>query len=111
MAVERDALRDWHRLFGLLLADFFTLYSNKFLAAHEEFIILRPSELHHSRGRSAGPSPSGGLRRLSCTDATFAPSQLTHALAATQSEHGSQAEQRRENMKGRIGFDKLQKCV
>jgi hypothetical protein len=24
MAVERDALRDWHRLFGLLLADFFT---------------------------------------------------------------------------------------
>src|SRR5919201_6771425 len=24
MAVERDALRDWHRLFGLLLTDFFT---------------------------------------------------------------------------------------
>jgi hypothetical protein len=24
MAVEREGLRDWHRLFGLLLADFFT---------------------------------------------------------------------------------------
>jgi hypothetical protein len=24
MARDRDALRDWHRLFGLLLADFFT---------------------------------------------------------------------------------------
>ena len=24
MAVEREALRDWHRLFGLLLTDFFT---------------------------------------------------------------------------------------
>ena len=24
MAGERDALRDWHRLFGLLLTDFFT---------------------------------------------------------------------------------------
>ena len=24
MAVDRDALRDWHRLFGLLLTDFFT---------------------------------------------------------------------------------------
>ena len=24
MAVEREDLRDWHRLFGLLLTDFFT---------------------------------------------------------------------------------------
>ena len=24
MAVDRDALREWHRLFGLLLTDFFT---------------------------------------------------------------------------------------
>jgi hypothetical protein len=24
MAVDRDALRDWHRLFGLLLTDFFS---------------------------------------------------------------------------------------
>ena len=24
MAVEREALRDWHRLFGLLLTDFFS---------------------------------------------------------------------------------------
>ncbi len=24
MAGEREVLRDWHRLFGLLLADFFT---------------------------------------------------------------------------------------
>ena len=24
MAIEREELRDWHRLFGLLLADFFT---------------------------------------------------------------------------------------
>jgi hypothetical protein len=24
MTGERDALRDWHRLFGLLLTDFFT---------------------------------------------------------------------------------------
>jgi len=24
MAVERDAIRDWHRLFGLMLTDFFT---------------------------------------------------------------------------------------
>ena len=24
MPMERDALRDWHRLFGLLLTDFFT---------------------------------------------------------------------------------------
>ena len=24
MAVEREALRDWHRLFGLVLTDFFS---------------------------------------------------------------------------------------
>jgi hypothetical protein len=24
MATERETLRDWHRLFGLLLTDFFT---------------------------------------------------------------------------------------
>jgi hypothetical protein len=24
MAVEREALRDWHRLFGMLLTDFFS---------------------------------------------------------------------------------------
>ncbi len=24
MAIEREALRDWHRLFGLLLTDFFS---------------------------------------------------------------------------------------
>ncbi len=24
MTIERDELRDWHRLFGLLLTDFFT---------------------------------------------------------------------------------------
>src|SRR5436190_7839091 len=62
MAVEREALRDWHRLFGLLLTDFFTgspfsVEVERDLSAQQQFldvVILR-----RRRGRFAGRLPDG----------------------------------------------------
>jgi hypothetical protein len=62
MTVERDALRDWHRLFGLLLTDFFTgspftVEVERDLSEQQQFldvVILR-----RGRGRFAGRLPDG----------------------------------------------------
>ena len=62
MAVERDALRDWHRLFGLLLTDFFTdspftVEVERDLSEQQQFldvVILR-----RGRGRFSGRLPDG----------------------------------------------------
>ena len=62
MAVERDTLRDWHRLFGLLLTDFFTdspfiVEVERDLSEQQQFldvVILR-----RGRGRFAGRLPDG----------------------------------------------------
>jgi hypothetical protein len=62
MAVEREALRDWHRLFGLLLTDFFTdspftVEIETDLSAQQQFldvVIVR-----RKAGRFAGRLPDG----------------------------------------------------
>ena len=62
MAVDRGALRDWHRLFGLLLTDFFTdspftVEVERDLSQQQQFldvVILR-----QGRGRFAGRLPDG----------------------------------------------------
>jgi hypothetical protein len=62
MAAEREALRDWHRLFGLLLKDFFTgspftVEVERDLSQQQQFldvIIVR-----RGRGRFAGRLPDG----------------------------------------------------
>jgi hypothetical protein len=62
MAVERDVLRDWHRLFGLLLIDFFTgspftVEVERDLSQQQQFldvVIVR-----RGRGRFAGRLPDG----------------------------------------------------
>src|SRR5947199_4228510 len=62
MAGEREALRDWHRLFGLLLTDFFagspfTVEVERDLSQQQQFldvVILR-----RGRGRFAGRLPDG----------------------------------------------------
>ena len=62
MADDRDALRDWHRLFGLLLADFFTgspftVEVERDLSEQQQFldvVILR-----RGRGRFSGRLPDG----------------------------------------------------
>src|ERR1700674_3245072 len=62
MAVDRKALRDWHRLFGLLLIDFFTgspfsVEVERDLSAQQQFldvVILR-----RGRGRFTGRLPDG----------------------------------------------------
>ena len=62
MAVDREALRDWHRLFGLLLTDFFTgspftVEVERDLSQQQQFldvVILR-----RGRGRFAGRLPDG----------------------------------------------------
>src|SRR6266852_9579714 len=67
MAVARDALRDWHRLFGLLLTDFFT--GSPFVVEVERDLSVQQQLLdvvivRRSRGRFAGRLPDGleGLR-------------------------------------------------
>jgi hypothetical protein len=67
MAVEREALRDWHRLFGLLLTDFFT--SSPFTVEVERDLSAQQQLLdvvivRRGRGRFAGRLPDGleGLR-------------------------------------------------
>src|SRR5437763_8893872 len=62
MAAEREALRDWHRLFGLLLTDFFTgspftVEVERDLSAQQRFldvVIVR-----RGPGRFAGRLPDG----------------------------------------------------
>src|ERR1700746_277211 len=62
MPTERDVLRDWHRLFGLLLTDFFTdspftVEVERDLSEQQQFldvVILR-----RGRGRFRGRLPDG----------------------------------------------------
>jgi hypothetical protein len=62
MAVDRDALRDWHRVVGLLLTDFFTgspctVEVERDLSQQQKFldvVILR-----RGRGRFVGRLPDG----------------------------------------------------
>jgi hypothetical protein len=62
MAADRDVLRDWHRLFGLLLTDFFTdspfvVEVERDLSAQQQFfdvVILR-----RRRGRLTVRLPDG----------------------------------------------------
>jgi hypothetical protein len=67
MAVEKEALRDWHRLFGLLLTDFFT--GSPFVVEVERDLSVQQQLLdvvivRQGRGRFAGRLPDGleGLR-------------------------------------------------
>ena len=62
MAVEREALRDWHRLFGLLLTDFFT--DSPFAVEVERDLSVQQQLLdvvivRRGRGRFAGRLPDG----------------------------------------------------
>ena len=62
MAVEREDLRDWHRLFGLLLTDFFT--SSPFRVDVERDLSVQQQLLdvvivRRGRGRFAGRLPDG----------------------------------------------------
>jgi hypothetical protein len=67
MAGERDALRDWHRLFGLVLADFFT--DSPFAVEVERDLSVQQQLvdvviIRRTRGRFAERLPDGldGLR-------------------------------------------------
>src|SRR5919202_1170992 len=67
MADKRDALRDWHRLFGLLLTDFFS--GSPFVVEVERDLSVQQQLLdvvivRRGRGRLAGRLPDGleGLR-------------------------------------------------
>jgi hypothetical protein len=62
MAVDRDTLRDWHRLFGLLLTDFFT--DSPFVVEMERDLskqqqLLDVIVLRRGRGPFAGRLPDG----------------------------------------------------
>jgi hypothetical protein len=67
MTVEREGLRDWHRLFGLLLMDFFS--GSPFAVEVERDLSVQQQRLdvtivRRGRGRFAGRLPDGleGLR-------------------------------------------------
>src|ERR1044071_10508115 len=67
MAGEREALRDWHRLFGLLLTDFFS--GSPFVVEVERDLSVQQPLLdvvivRRGRGRFSGRLPDGleGLR-------------------------------------------------
>src|SRR5437588_12011399 len=67
MADKRDVLRDWHRLFGLLLTDFFS--GSPFVVEVERDLSVQQQLLdvvivRRGRGRFAGRLPDGleGLR-------------------------------------------------
>jgi hypothetical protein len=67
MAVEEEALRDWHRLFGLLLTDFFSgspfmVEVERDLSVQQQFLDV--TIVRRRRGRFAGRLPDGleGLR-------------------------------------------------
>src|SRR5277367_6733516 len=62
MTVEREALRDWHRLFGLLLTDFFS--GSPFAVEVERDLSIQQQLLdvtivRRGRGRFAGRLPDG----------------------------------------------------
>jgi hypothetical protein len=62
MAVEREALRDWHRLFGLLLTDFFTgspftVEVEPDLSVQQQFLDV--AIVRRGRGRFVGRLPDG----------------------------------------------------
>jgi hypothetical protein len=62
MAVERDPLRDWHRLFGMLLKDFFTgspfqVEVERDLSEQQQ--LLDVVIVRKGRGRFAGRLPDG----------------------------------------------------
>ena len=62
MAVEREGQRDWHRLFGLLLTDFFTgtpftVDVERDLSAQQQ--LLDVVIVRRGRGRFAGDLPDG----------------------------------------------------
>jgi hypothetical protein len=62
MAREREALRDWHRLFGLLLTDFFS--GSPFVVEVERDLsvqqqLLDVAIVRRGRGRFAGRLPDG----------------------------------------------------
>src|SRR5438105_8219214 len=80
MAVEREALRDWHRLFGLLLTDFFT--GSPFVVEVERDLSVQQQLLdmvivRRGRGYFAGRLPDG-LEDLT-----------THNLITFKSHHES----------------------
>jgi hypothetical protein len=67
MAKSREALRDWHRLFGLLLTDYFrdspfTVEVERDLSVQQQ--LLDVVIVRRGRGRFAGRLPDGleGLR-------------------------------------------------
>src|SRR5919108_238447 len=67
MTGEREALRDWHRLFGLLLTDFFSgspfvVEVGRDLSVQQQ--LLDVAIIRRERGRFAGrlPDGMGGLR-------------------------------------------------
>src|SRR5215813_12546356 len=62
MAVEGEALREWHRLFGLLLTDFFT--GSPFVVEVERDLSVQQQLLdvvivRRDRGKFAGRLPDG----------------------------------------------------
>src|SRR5436853_1961733 len=62
MVVEGEALRDWHRLFGLLLTDFFsgspfTVEVERDLSQQQQ--LLDVVIVRRGRGRLAGRLPDG----------------------------------------------------
>jgi hypothetical protein len=62
MTVQRDALREWHRLFGLLLTDFFS--GSPFVVEVERDLSVQQQRLdavilRRGRGRSVGRLPGG----------------------------------------------------
>lgn len=78
MAVPRDALRDWHRLFGLLLTDFFTgspfaVEVEPDLSVQQQFLDV--AIVRRGRGRFVGRLPDGleDLAEHNLTTFKFAP--------------------------------------
>jgi hypothetical protein len=62
MTVEREALRDWHRLFGLLLTDFFTntpfrVEVEPDLSVQQQFLDV--AVIRRGAAGSAAPCPTG----------------------------------------------------
>jgi hypothetical protein len=78
MAIERVDLRDWHRLFGLLLTDFFTdspfaVEVERDLSVQQQ--LLDVAIIRRGRGRFAGRLPDGmeNLRPHNPGDVQVAP--------------------------------------
>ena len=62
MTMKREGLRDWHRLFGLLLTDFFTgspfrVEVERDLSVQQQ--LLDVTIVRRGRGRFAGRLPDG----------------------------------------------------